>query len=243
MESKKLDFILYCDGACRGNPGPSSYGVLARLSDHTEIGRGGMFLGSGTNNSAEWQGAAAALQFAKEIVEGPALCPAPRVGRLDSPTGLAVGRVILRMDSLLVVKQLTGAWKIKEPRLRVFYNQAIAIVQRLNIPVEFEWVPREQNAEADKIANQCLDQRSTVGLKLTLAKSSAMPSAPRGSRGKSANRAGQRETSRARKSVKTRRVQFSLDEDTYTAFQQAARVNQSTTTQVLVDAVKHYLKS
>ncbi len=164
MGSKKLDFVLYCDGACRGNPGPSSYGVIARLSDHTEVGRGGMFLGSGTNNSAEWQGAVAALQFAKEVVKGPALYPAPRV---DSPTDLAVGRVIVRMDSLLVVKQLTGAWKIKEPRLKVFYNQAIAIVQRLNVPARFEWVPREENAEADKIANQCLDKRSTVGVTLT----------------------------------------------------------------------------
>ncbi|HIB53299.1 MAG TPA: ribonuclease HI family protein [Nitrospirales bacterium] len=160
MGLKKLDFILYCDGACRGNPGPSSYGVIARLSDQTEVGRGGMFLGPGTNNSAEWQGAVGALKFTEEVMEG----PAPRVGLL---TGLAVGRVIIRMDSLLVVNQMTGAWKIKEPRLRVFYNQAIAIVQKLNIPVEFEWVPREQNAEADNIANQCLDQRSTVGVRLS----------------------------------------------------------------------------
>lgn len=221
MESKKLDFILYCDGACRGNPGPSSYGVIARLSDHTEVGRGGMFLGSGTNNSAEWQGAVAAIQFAKEVV--------------DSPTGLAIGRVIVRMDSLLVVKQLTGAWKIKQPHLKVFYDQARAIIQKLNVPARFEWIPREQNAEADKIANQCLDERSTVGPKLTLARSSA-------SRGKGVDHTSKRETSRAKKGGKTRRVQFSLDEDTYTAFQQAVRANQSTTTQVLVDAVKHYLK-
>ena len=140
----------------------------------------------------------------------------------------SIRRVVVRMDSLLVVKQLTGAWKIKEPRLRVFYNQATAIIQRLNVPARFEWIPREQNAEADKIANQCLDQRSTVGLKLTLAKS--------------ADRTAKPETSDAKKGGKTRRVQFSLDENTYTAFQQAVRANQSTTTQVLVDAVKHYLK-
>lgn len=214
MEPKKLDFILYCDGACRGNPGPSSYGVIARLSDHTEVGRGGMFLEPGTNNSAEWQGAVAAIQFAKEVV--------------DSPTGLAIGRVIVRMDSLLVVKQLTGAWKIKQPHLKVFYDQARAIIQKLNVPARFEWIPREQNAEADKIANQCLDQRSTVGVTLT--------------GGKSASRTDKPEISRAKKGGKARRVQFSLDEDTYTAFQQAVRANQSTTTQVLVDAVKHYLK-
>jgi len=153
MGSKKLDFILYSDGACRGNPGPSSYGVIAHLSDHVEVGRGGMFLGSGTNNSAEWQGAVAAIQFARET--------------LDSPMGPGVGHVILRMDSLLVVKQLMGAWKIKQPHLKIFYDQARATVLSLNVPIRFEWIPREQNSAADKIANQCLDQRSTVGVTLT----------------------------------------------------------------------------
>ena len=215
MEAKNLDFVLYCDGSCRGNPGPSSYGAIARLSDLTEVGRGGMFLGSGTNNSAEWQGAVAAIQFAKEI--------------MDSPAGLAIGRVIVRMDSLLVVNQLTGSWKIKKPSLKIFHKQAIAIIQALKVPVEFEWIPREENTEADKIANQCLDTRSTAGLKLTLATST--------------DQAGLPKTSREKKSGKTRRIQFSLDDDTYTAFQEAIRANQSTTTQVLINAVKHYLKS
>ena len=173
-----------------------------------------MFLGSGTNNTAEWQGAVGALKFAKET--------------MDSPTGMAIERVIVRMDSLLVVKQLTGAWKIKQPHLKVFYDQARAIIRVLKAPIVFEWVPREENAEADKIANQCLDQRSTEGVTLTLAKDADQPET--------------QETSPTKKGGKTRRVQFSLDEDTYTAFQQAVRANQSTTTKVLVDAVKHYLK-
>jgi len=211
--AKTLDCILYCDGACRGNPGLSSYGVIACLSDDTEVGRGGMFIGSGTNNSAEWQGAVAAIQFANEIV--------------DSPTGLAVRRVIVRMDSLLVVNQLKGTWKIKQPHLKIFYDQATVIIQKLTVPIRFEWVPREQNAEADRIANQCLDQRSTVGPTLTAAPSH--------------EHTGTRETSPEKKGGKSRRVQFLLDEDTYTAFQQAVRANKSTATQVLVDAVKHYL--
>ena len=157
MGSEKLDFILYCDGACRGNPGPSSYGVFAHLSDDTEIGYGGMFLGSGTNNSAEWHGAVASLQFAKDI--------------LNSPIGLTIRRVIIRMDSMLVVKQLTGEWKIKEPHLKVFHDQATGIVGELNIPVKFEWVRREHNTDADQIANRCLDERSTMGPVLTAAKS------------------------------------------------------------------------
>ena len=105
----------------------------------------------------------------------------------------------------------------------------MAIVQTLKTPVEFEWVPREENTEADKIANQCLDQHSTVGLKLTLTTST--------------DRSSLQKKTLTKKNRKTRRVQFSLDEKTYTAFQKALRANKSTTTKMLVDAVKHYLKS
>ena len=188
--------------------------MFAHLSNDTEIGYGGMFLGSGTNNSAEWHGAVASLQFAKDV--------------LNSPIGLTIKRVIIRMDSMLVVKQLTGEWKIKEPRLKVFHDQATGIVGELNIPVKFEWVRREHNTDADQIANRCLDERSTIGPVLTAAKST--------------DRARLRNTAAAKQNRKIRRVQFSLDKDTYTAFQEAVRKNQSTPTQVLVNAVKQYLQ-
>jgi len=213
MASKKPECLLYCDGACRGNPGISSYGVFARLSDHTTIGHGGMFLGLGTNNTAEWHGAIGALEFAKEI--------------LDSHAQHDIGRVIIRMDSILVVNQVTGAWKIKEPRLKTLHDQAIALIELISVPVRFEWIPREENTDADRIANQCLNEQSHVGITLTPAKRD--------------DHSTMLDTSCVKHGRKTRRVQFSLDEETYTAFQQAVRANQETTTHVLVEAVKYYL--
>ena len=213
-ESDKIDMVLYCDGACRGNPGPSSYGVVARLSNHTEIGHGGMFIGSATNNEAEWQGAIAAIQFARNVVE--------------SPTGSAITRVIIRMDSMLVVKQMTGQWKIKEPRLKPFHTQGTSIVRAMNVLVVFQWVPREENGDADRIANQCLDERSTVGVSLTVEEPS--------------NEHTKTETSDSKQNKKNRRIQFLIDEDSYAAFQHALRAKRTTATEVLVSAVKCYLE-
>ena len=213
MGSRQLECLLYCDGACRGNPGVSSYGMLARLSDQTIIGHGGMFLGFGTNNTAEWHGAVGALEFAKEI--------------LASHPEFDIGRVIVRMDSILVVKQVTGAWKIKEPRLKVLYDKAMALVQSISVPVTFEWVPREENTDADRIANHCLDEQSNMDITWT-----------------PANRDGGAvalETSPAQQDRTMRRIQFSLDNETYTAFQQAVRANHVTIDHVLVEAVKRYL--
>ncbi len=208
-----MDLILYCDGASRGNPGPASYGVLACLSDDTEIGHGGSFLGSATNNTAEWQGAIGSLQFAHETTQ--------------SHPELGIERIVLRMDSLLVVKQLTGQWKIKEPRLRVLYDQARAIVKQLRVPIKMEWIPREQNSAADKIANQCLDSRTTDGPRFSLTRSHPPPNSP---------------PSPTQKTSGKKRVQCSLDEETYNAFQEAARKVGTTTSTILLAAIKDYLQ-
>ena len=214
MKEEKIDLILYCDGACRGNPGPSSYGIFAHLSDSTEIARGGMFLGPGTNNSAEWYGAIGSLQFAKDV--------------LASPSKFKVSRVIIRMDSMLVVKQLTGQWKIKEPRLRVFYDQATKIVKDIKTQVTFEWIPREENSIADAVANQCLDQRSTISLILPEKQIAKHPKL--------------KKVLGERKKGNSRRIQFSVDENVYNALQKTARDRQSTTTKIIINAVKQYLK-
>lgn len=214
MKEEKVDLILYCDGACRGNPGPSSYGIFAHLSNSTEIARGGMFLGPGTNNSAEWHGAIGSLEFAKDV--------------LNLSSNFKVNRVIIRMDSMLVVKQLTGQWKIKEPRLRVFYDQATKIVKDIKTPITFEWIPREENSIADTVANQCLDQRSTISL--------VLPKKQITKHAKLEKILGER------KKEYSRRVQFSVDENLYNALQKAARDSQSTTTEIINNAVKQYLK-
>jgi probable phosphoglycerate mutase len=128
--------IVEADGGSRGNPGPAAYGavvldaatgeVLVELAD---------FLGTETNNVAEYEGVAAGLAAAHEI-DASALVEA-------------------RLDSKLVVEQLSGGWAIKNARLRQLALRAKAIW-----PVEqvrYTWVPRAQNKRADALANRALD--------------------------------------------------------------------------------------
>ncbi len=128
--------IIEADGGSRGNPGPAAYGavvldadtgeVLVELADH---------LGVTTNNVAEYEGATAGLAAAHEI----------------DPTAL----VEARLDSRLVVEQLSGSWSIKNARLRELALRA----KKLAPPdrVRFTWVPRAQNKRADALANESMD--------------------------------------------------------------------------------------
>ena len=128
--------IVEADGGSRGNPGPAAYGtvvidaasgeVLVELAD---------FLGTETNNVAEYEGVAAGLAAAHEI----------------DPTAL----VEARLDSRLVVEQMSGGWAIKNARLRQLALRAKAIwpVDQ----VRYTWVPRAQNKRADALANRALD--------------------------------------------------------------------------------------
>lgn len=128
--------IVEADGGSRGNPGPAAYGavvldgrtgeVLVELADH---------LGTATNNVAEYEGVTAGLLAAREL----------------DPDAL----VEARLDSRLVVEQLSGGWSIKNARLRELALRAKAIwpVDQ----VRFTWVPRERNKRADALANRSMD--------------------------------------------------------------------------------------
>lgn len=130
---------LYADGASRGNPGPASYGA-ALFSGETQLV--GLYdtLGVRTNNFAEYSAVIAGLQYVVDHNLGP--------------------KVLVRMDSKLVVEQLSGRWKIKHPDL----IELAVTAQRLlrNLEVRFEWIPREQNTVADALANLALDGGSEV---------------------------------------------------------------------------------
>lgn len=126
--------FIYADGASRGNPGPASYGVSI-VSDNGEIiAEFGEVLGVRTNNYAEYQGVIAALRYL-------------------SGTNHRV--ITIRMDSKLVIEQLSGRWKVKSEDMR----ELVAEASRLLGPftATLEWIPREQNSRADELANRALD--------------------------------------------------------------------------------------
>jgi ribonuclease HI len=127
--------VAYADGASRGNPGPASLGFVIYDDAGRELHTGSRALGRATNNVAEYNAAIAALEAA---------------------LGLGARRVELRMDSELVVRQLSGRYKVRNPRLASLYKRVLALRDRFE-RVTAVHVPREQNCVADRLANEALD--------------------------------------------------------------------------------------
>lgn len=134
--------IAYTDGGARGNPGPAGAGAIARDHDDKVIFAGSIFLGNATNNYAEYAGVVLALQELKR-----------RFGKKTKEMAVEV-----RMDSELVQKQLSGIYQIKEPSLVPQFIE-IHNLRASSFPhLTFVHVRREQNADADKLANEAMDR-------------------------------------------------------------------------------------
>ena len=129
-------FVVEADGASRGNPGRASYGALVRDADTGQVlAERAEDLGHTTNNVAEYRGLIAGLSAARELDPG--------------------AEVEVRMDSKLVVEQMSGRWQVKHPSMR-----PLAVEARNVFPpdqVRYTWVPREKNKAADRLANAALD--------------------------------------------------------------------------------------
>jgi len=133
-------FVLHTDGGSRGNPGPSGIGfVLERGS--IEVACGGAFIGTTTNNVAEYEALIWGLENARE---------------------LGARRVEMIADSELMVKQVTGVYKVKNDALKALSAHAQALLAELE-SWSFEHTLREGNSEADALVNQALDARDEVG--------------------------------------------------------------------------------
>jgi ribonuclease HI len=128
--------VAYIDGGARGNPGPAGYGVRIQAADGTVLDELHGGLGIATNNVAEYNGLLAALQWA-----------------VDNN----VSRVQIRADSELLVKQMRGEYKVKNPGLQPLYVRARLLVAELD-DVRFEHVRREFNEEADRLSNLGMDE-------------------------------------------------------------------------------------
>ena len=132
-------FIIEADGGSRGNPGPAGSGSLVIDKDSGEIiAELGRFIGVATNNVAEYRGMISGIERALLI---------------DPNAQLHV-----RMDSKLVVEQMSRRWKIKHPDMQVLAAEAREVIG--SHPVTFEWIPRAENSRADALANRAMDTRA-----------------------------------------------------------------------------------
>jgi broad specificity phosphatase PhoE/ribonuclease HI len=129
--------IIEADGGSRGNPGPAGYGALVRDADTGRVlAERAASVGVATNNVAEYGGLVAGLQAAHDL----------------DPEA----QVEVRMDSKLVVEQMSGRWKIKHPDMQKLALQAQQLARRMG-SVRYTWVPRAQNGAADALANSAMD--------------------------------------------------------------------------------------
>jgi ribonuclease H / adenosylcobalamin/alpha-ribazole phosphatase len=129
--------VVEADGGSRGNPGPAGYGAVVRDPDTGEVlAERSESIGVATNNVAEYRGLIAGLTAAAE---------------------LGAAEVEARMDSKLVVEQMSGRWQIKNPGLRPLAAEAATLVGRF-AAVTFDWIPRDRNRAADALANRAMDE-------------------------------------------------------------------------------------
>jgi formyltetrahydrofolate-dependent phosphoribosylglycinamide formyltransferase len=153
MPKKTEKIIAYIDGASRGNPGPAAASFILTDNNGAQLKAKAFYLGSATNNVAEYTAIAKALEAAKQI--GPK-------------------QLIVYSDSELLVKQINGEYKVKSEQIRPLFRQAV------NLLAEFEGfkllhIGRENNTEADKLANQALNLRQDVDAKLQSAADVSKP--------------------------------------------------------------------
>ncbi|MEU6155521.1 bifunctional RNase H/acid phosphatase [Actinosynnema sp. NPDC047251] len=137
-----MKVVVEADGGSRGNPGPAGYGAVVRDAATGEVlverSEG---IGVATNNVAEYRGLIAGLRAAAE---------------------LGASAVVARMDSKLVVEQMSGRWQVKHPSMQPLAREAREVASGF-ASVSYEWIPRERNKAADLLANEAMDVQAGRG--------------------------------------------------------------------------------
>jgi ribonuclease HI len=131
-----MELTLYTDGASRNNPGQAGAGIFI-MRDGKPLDRIARYLGTTTNNIAEYQAAIIGLEHCVK---------------------LGASSVRLHADSELMVKQLNGLYKVKNEGLKPLHQKARELIARIG-KVEIKYIPREQNKEADALANKAIDEK------------------------------------------------------------------------------------
>jgi ribonuclease H / adenosylcobalamin/alpha-ribazole phosphatase len=138
---REVKVVIEADGGSRGNPGPAGYGAVVRSADGaTVLAESKQAIGIATNNVAEYRG----------LIAG-----------LDEAAKLGADEAAVFMDSKLVVEQMSGRWKVKHPDLIELHRQARGLVSRFDL-VRYQWIPREKNKHADRLANEAMDAAAEV---------------------------------------------------------------------------------
>lgn len=132
--------VIHTDGGARGNPGPAAIGVVI-AAEGEEVIEFGEYVGEQTNNWAEYEALIRALQTAHE-----------KLGEKFKDADVEI-----RMDSQLVVRQIEGTYKVKEPTLKEKHAHATKLLEEYAPGAHFTHVPREENAAADALVNSTLD--------------------------------------------------------------------------------------
>ena len=127
--------ILFADGGARGNPGPAAFGAVLIDGAGFILREIGEYIGTATNNVAEWRALVAGLAAAAE---------------------LGIDDLAVRMDSELVVRQLTGVYRVKHPDLIPLHERARGLLRRFK-SVDVQHIPRAKNKAADALVNAALD--------------------------------------------------------------------------------------
>jgi broad specificity phosphatase PhoE/ribonuclease HI len=130
--------VVEADGGSRGNPGPAGYGAAVFTDDGSLLAERAEGLGIATNNVAEYQGLIAGLTAARE---------------------LGATTVAVRMDSKLVVEQMSGRWQVRHEALKPLVATARDVAAGFD-EVTYTWIPRAQNAHADRLANEAMDTQA-----------------------------------------------------------------------------------
>jgi len=133
--------VINIDGGSRGNPGPAGAGIVIRSADDdTVLFTGGEFLGQQTNNTAEYAALLAGLKAAAK---------------------LGAGEVKVLSDSQLLVRQMTGQYRVKNPNLQKLHEQAQDLLGQFS-RCTFDHIRREENTDADRLANQAMNLKANV---------------------------------------------------------------------------------
>jgi ribonuclease HI len=131
---------LQFDGGSRGNPGPAGIGVVLRAADNTPLVTLGRFIGTATNNVAEYRALITALEEALK---------------------LGAKRITIRGDSELIIKQMRGEYRVKHPDMKTLYDEAQSLLSEFD-EYKIEHNLRHKNELADKLANLAMDRRRDV---------------------------------------------------------------------------------
>jgi ribonuclease HI len=132
--------VLYCDGASRGNPGPAAIGAVLYGSAGEELATVSGVIGDATNNVAEYRALIAGLEAALDV---------------------GIGDIEVRLDSQLLVRQVTGEYRVKAANLKPLSLQAARLLRRFE-RTSVVHVPRHRNTVADQLANDALDASEAV---------------------------------------------------------------------------------